>query len=139
MNRFTRVLGAAAAITLIPAAALAAPGGKQGGGESKGGGGKASSTFVIPDGVYGGTTNATVSNAPDYTWIESSCYQDGSPVIYNRLEVGDDGTATLTLGPTTGYVAGVGGADCEAEAKYWHLKRQKWVPLGHTAFHVSDA
>lgn len=94
--------------------------------------------ITVPDGVYGGTTTATVSKPPAGTWVVSTCYQDGSPVIFNRLEADAQGQAVLTLGPTEGYVSGIGGADCTAEAKYWNLKRQRWVSLGTTSFQVAD-
>ena len=130
-----RIIGAfvvAITLTAAPAAALAAPGGKGGG--KRGGG----TSLVVPDGVYGGTSTATVADPPAGTWIVATCYQDGYAVIFNRLEVDSAGQAVLTLGPTQGYTAGVGGADCDAEAKYWNLKRQRWVSLATTTFHVSD-
>jgi hypothetical protein len=102
------------------------------------GGGRTSTGFAVADGTYGGTTTATVSNPPAGTWVFSACYQNGSAVIFNRLEVDSAGQAVLTLGPTDGYVTGAGGADCDAEAKYWNLKRQRWVSLATTTFHVSD-
>ena len=44
-----------------------------------------------------------------------------------------DQSATLGL-----VSADLCGADCDAEAKYWHLKRQRWISLATTTFHVSD-
>src|SRR5262245_28416516 len=99
------------------------------------GGGKTGTTFVVDDGVYLGTTTASVSNPPAQTWVVATCYQDGSPVIFNRLPVDSAGRAVLSLGPTDGYIVGMGGADCDAEAKYWHTKRQRWVTLATTTFY----
>jgi hypothetical protein len=70
--------------------------------------------------------------------VFATCYQGGSPVIYNRVELDANGQAALQLGPTSGYTSGIGGADCNAEAKAWDVARQRWSSLATTTFHVSD-
>jgi hypothetical protein len=130
LKRFARTFALASLVAAIPSVAVAAPGG---GGKPGGG-----SSFSIPDGTYGGTATATVANPPANTWVEATCFQNGAPVIYNRLPVDASGHAALQLGPTDGYQAGIGGAGCSAEAKFWNLKRQRWVSLATTTFHVSD-
>jgi hypothetical protein len=132
VKRIARTLALTALVAAVPSVALAAPGG---GGKPGGGGG---SGLSIPDGQYGGTTTATVTNPPSGTWVVATCYQGTGAVIFNRLEVDAAGQAVLTLGPTDGYAVDAGGANCQAEAKYWNLKRQKWVSLATTTFHVSD-
>jgi hypothetical protein len=133
VKRIARTLALTALVACVPSVALAAPGG--GGGKPSGGGGGALS---IPDGRYGGTTTATVTNPPTGTWVFATCYQGTAAVIFNRLELDAAGHAVLTLGPTDGYASGVGGADCQAEAKSWNLKRQKWISVATTTFHVAD-
>jgi hypothetical protein len=122
---------AASLIAFVPIASAGKP-------TTRGAGGGGGTSFTVADGTYGGTTVAAVSNPPAGTWVVATCYQAGSPVIFNRLEVDSAGQAVLTLGPTTGYTAGAGGADCDAEAKYWNLKRQRWISLATTTFHVAD-
>lgn len=97
-------------------------------------------SLVVPDGLYGSTTTATLSGASQYSdpWIVANCYQGDSPVIFNRLAFDDNGQAILQLGPTNGWKSGIGGADCTAEAKNWNLKRQRWDTVSSTRFHVND-
>jgi hypothetical protein len=97
-------------------------------------------TLSIPDGVYGGLTTATLTanTLPSDPWVIATCYQSGSPVIFNRLGLDSNGQATLSLGPTDGWKVGLGGADCTADIKNWNLKRQRWENLTSTTFHVSD-
>ena len=124
MRRTTAVLALSGIMAIVPVAAQA--GGRNGG------------SLSIPNGTYGASVVATVTNPPASTWVEASCYQNGLEVIYNRLAVDSAGQATLQLGPTTNYQSGMGGASCSATAKSWNVKRQRWVPVATTTFTVSD-
>ena len=126
MRRTTAVLALSGIMAIVPVAAQAARGGGTGG------------SLSIPNGTYGTSVVATVANAPASTWVVASCYQNGLEVIFNRVALDSNGQATLQLGPTSNYQSGIGGASCNAEAKSWNAKRQRWVPVATTTFTVSD-
>ena len=124
MRRTTAVLALSGIMAIVPVAAQAA--------RNSGG------SLSIPNGTYGTTVVATVANAPASTWVVATCYQNGGSVIFNRVALDGNGQAPMQLGPTENYTVGIGGATCDAEAKSWNVKRQRWVPVATTTFTVSD-
>lgn len=111
--------------------ALAAKGGGSGGGTV---------SVVVADGVFGGTTNATVVSATDPTqlalatsgteyWVRGQCSQDGR-VVYEQFVKTSGGVATLQLGPTALWTGG--SADCTADTGY--LKRGIWASTASSPF-----
>lgn len=134
-----RVIHLAIGIVLVAAtatAAGAAPGGKTS--PTGGGGGKVSADLVIPDTVLGATTRVQIVNGTSQAWVEISCYQGTSRVTYSWFEV-RDGSGTFVINDSVQYELGRGGADCQARADSWNVRRQRYELLDTTTFHVSDS
>lgn len=89
-------------------------------------------TITVPDGVYGGTTTATL-NPGGTVWAFAQCYQDGTLVYAQYVKASSTNTATFTLGPTPMWQGG--DADCTAQEGYWG-KNGRWRVVAATTFHV---
>lgn len=96
--------------------------------------GRSSGNIIVPDGVFAGTTTATVNPGGDSTWVFAECAQGGSVVYRQWVKAGSDNTAVLTLGPTPSWSGG--GATCFAQEGYW-FKGTRWRVLAETTFSVS--
>ena len=105
-----------------------------------GGGGGGAVSVVVTDGVFGGTTDATVVSAADPTqlalassgteyWVRGQCSQNGR-VVYEQFLKTAGGVATLQLGPTALWTDG--SADCTADTGY--LKRGIWASTASSPF-----
>jgi len=112
---------AVAALSASPA--LAAKGGRNG------------ASISVPDGVYAGTTVATVNPGGSDTRVRAKCFQNGGLVYEQRVKVDANNQATLTLGPTPSWSGGP--ANCTAEEGYYSTSF-RWHTLATTTFNVSD-
>ena len=90
--------------------------------------------ITVPDGVFGGTTEATVNPGGDTIWVMAECWQNAQVVYRQYVKVGDDNVATLTLGPTPSWQGGA--ASCSAEEGTW-FKGTRWRVLASTTFEVA--
>ena len=125
------LLSLLAIATLSATSVLAAPGGNgKGNGNGNGGGGEHSIT--VPDGTFAGTAMATVNPGGDNAWVHAECFQDGSLVYVQNVEVDENSHAMLTFGPTPSWTGG--SADCTADELRWNGKRFR--TLASTTFHV---
>jgi hypothetical protein len=106
---------------------FAAKGGRTGGGH-----GGSSATITVPDGVFGGTTTATVSNPG--LWVYNACSKGGAVVGQQWAITDTAGKAVLYLGPTALWTSG--GASCVAQVGSWSNKGT-WVSQGSTTFSVA--
>ncbi len=93
--------------------------------------GRTSATISVADGVFAGTTVATVN--PGDSWVRARCYQDGGLVYEQYVRVDATRQATLQLGPTPRWTGGA--ADCTAEEGTWS-KSGRWRALAETSFYV---
>lgn len=111
-GRFVRAVLVAGLLTgLAASTVLAAPGGgKPGGGTT--------STFVVPDGTFGGTTTARGGTG---SWVHAVCYQNGSIAYEQWVRYGAAKTAVLTLGPTPSWYGG--SATCIGQDGYFSNSR----------------
>jgi len=100
---------------------------------AKGGAGKGSIT--VPDGVYGGTTTATVKPGGAGTMAFAQCYQGSTLVYAQYVEVDATNHATFKLGPTPMWTGG--GASCKAEEGYFG-GGGRWRTVASTTFSASD-
>jgi hypothetical protein len=112
---------------LIAGSAFAARGGK-GGGSHAG----TSASIRVPDGAFGGTTTATVSQPG--LWVYNACSKGGTVVSQQWTATDSAGKAVLFLGPTMSWSSG--SATCIAQAGSWSNKGS-WVNQGSTTFGVS--
>lgn len=96
--------------------------------------GRSSGTITVPDGVFAGTTTATVNPGGEQTWVFAECAQGGSVVYRQWVKAAADNTAVLTLGPTPSWSSG--GATCFAQEGYW-FKGSRWRVVAETTFTVS--
>lgn len=94
-----------------------------------------SGAISVPDGVFAGTTTATVNPGGSGTWAYARCYQGGVLVYAQYVRVNSANQATFTLGPTPMWTGG--GADCTAEEGSWS-RNNRWRSVASTAFQVSD-
>lgn len=90
-------------------------------------------SISVPDGVFAGTTTATVNPGGD-TWVRGRCYQDGSLVYEQYVKVDANNQAVLNLGPTPSWTAGA--ASCTGEELQF-AKNARWRVLATTSFNVS--
>jgi hypothetical protein len=91
--------------------------------------------IAVPDGVFAGTTTATVNPGGSDVWARGRCYQGGSLVYEEYVRVDANNRATLTLGPTANWTAG--SASCTAEELVLG-RNQRWHTLAIADFNVSD-
>lgn len=98
------------------------------------GGGRAGTAaqISVPDGVFGGTTTASVSQAG--LWVYNACSKSGKVVSQQWAITDTAGKAVLYLGPTSLWTSG--GASCVAQAGSWSRKGT-WVSQGSTTFSVA--
>ena len=79
--------------------------------------GRQAANLTVPDGVFGGTTEALANPGGDGTWIHATCLQAGQVAMSQWARVDATNHATLTLGPTSTWTRG--GASCTAEQGYF--------------------
>lgn len=90
--------------------------------------------ITVPDGVYAGTTTATVNPGGSGAWARARCYQSGTLVYEQYLKVDANNQATFTLGPTQLWTSGA--ATCTGEELSLG-RNQRWHTLATTTFNVS--
>ena len=83
-----------------------------------------------PDGAFGGTITATITDSP-YRFAHAQCVQGGR-VVYEQWVRVQGGAATFQLGPTARWVGG--DADCVADVG--KLTGGRWTPIASDAFTV---
>jgi len=120
---------------LIAGSTFAAKGGNGNGNGPNGtsGGHKTSVTITVPNGTFGTTDTASVSQTG--LWVHATCSQYATTVYEQWLQTDGAGNATLTLGPTPMWSSG--SASCDAEAGSWN-SHGRWVVDAQTAFAVTD-
>ncbi len=91
-------------------------------------------SITVDDGVFAGTTTAIVNPGGDNAWAHAECFQGGTLVYAQTVEVDSNNQATLTLGPTPSWQSG--DADCTASEDHWNGRRFQTV--ARTTFHVDD-
>jgi hypothetical protein len=112
---------------LIAGTTFAARGGKGAGGHAG-----TSATITVPNGVFGGTTTASVSQPG--LWVYNACSKGGAVVSQQWTATDSTGKAVLFLGPSMSWTGG--SATCVAQAGSWSNKAS-WVSQGSTTFSVS--
>ena len=117
----------ASLITVVGFLALVAPFGAVVSASSPG------SSITVPDGVFGGTTTATVHTGAT-TWVHATCSQSGSKVYEQYVKTDTNNQAVLTLGPTPLWTSG--GASCNAAEGTW-MANGKFKVSATTTFSVS--
>jgi hypothetical protein len=86
--------------------------------------------ITVPDGVFAGTTTATLNPGGSTSWGFARCYQSGT-LVYTQYVRGDSSNqAMFTLGPTPNWTGG--SANCVAQEGYWSNGR--WRVLAETDF-----
>jgi hypothetical protein len=93
-----------------------------------------SAAITVPDGVFGGTTTATVNSDGSATTAYASCDQGGMTVYAQYVNLDATGHATFRLGPTPLWSSGA--ASCKAQAGTWG-NNGRWQSLASTSFNVS--
>lgn len=123
-----RTLGATLLAALV-LGAVAAPAfaGKAGGATTT------SVKLAIPNGVFAGTTTATVTGASGY-WVHIACTVNGTTALTATQRTDATGRTTFTLGPTATWTSG--GASCSGDTGYYN-SRGKYVVVTTTSFTVS--
>lgn len=92
-----------------------------------------SGSITVPNGVFGGTTTATVHTGPT-TWVHAACYQGGAMVYEQYVKADSYNHAVLTLGPTPFWPSGA--ASCTAAEGTW-MSSGKFKVSATTTFSVS--
>lgn len=90
-------------------------------------------SISVPDGVFGGTTTATVHTGPT-TWVHAACYQNGVMVYEQYAKTDSNDQAVLTLGPTPFWPSGA--ASCTAAEGTW-MSNGRFKVSAKTTFSVS--
>ena len=88
----------------------------------------------VPNGVYAGTTTATVNPGGTEAWARARCFQGGVQVYEEYAKVDANRQATFHLGPTPMWSGG--SASCVGEEGYWSRNNQ-WRVLASTKFTVA--
>jgi hypothetical protein len=101
---------------------------------ARGGNGHGGGSITVPDGVFAGTTIATVNPGGSGAWARAQCYQDGTLVYAQYVEADSTNQATFSLGPTPLWTGG--SATCTAEEGYWGSSG-RWRTVAETTFDVS--
>jgi hypothetical protein len=91
--------------------------------------------ITVPDGVYGGTTTATLNPGGTGIWAYARCYQGETLVYAETVRANSSNEATFTLGPTPLWTGGA--ANCTAEEGTWS-RNHKWRAVAATTFNVTD-
>ena len=86
--------------------------------------------ITVPDGVFGGTTTATLNPGGSGTWAYAACSQNDT-LVYAQYVMASGTTATFTLGPTPSWTSGP--ADCTAQEGYWG-SNGRWRVIASTTF-----
>ena len=94
---------------------------------------RGSGAITVPDGVFAGTTTATVNPGGD-SWVRGRCSQAGVLVYEQYVRVDANNQAVLTLGPTPSWTSGA--ATCTAEELSLG-RNARWKVLATTDFSVS--
>ena len=89
--------------------------------------------ITVPDGVFAGTTTATLNPGGTGTWAYAACYQNDT-LVYAQYVKASGSTATFTLGPTPSWTYGA--ATCVAQEGYWGSNGRFRV-IADTTFSVS--
>jgi hypothetical protein len=89
--------------------------------------------ITVPDGVFAGTTTATLNPGGSGTWAYAACYQNDT-LVYAQYVKASGTTATFTLGPTPSWTFGA--ATCVAKEGYWGSNGRFRV-IADTTFNVS--
>ncbi len=111
-------------VSLIAGTAFAAKGGN--------GGAKTSyATVAVPNGVFGGTVQASTTPG---LWVYAACSQGGTVVYQQYVQTAASGYATLQLGPTPMWSGGA--ASCTGQAGSFSSNGTFRV-AGSTTFTVS--
>ena len=90
--------------------------------------------IAVPDGVFGGTTTATLNPGGSETWAKAECYRDDVLVYAQFVRASAENTATFNLGPTPSWTFGA--ASCTAVEGYWS-NTNRWRVIASTTFNVS--
>lgn len=93
-----------------------------------------SGSITVPDGVFGGTTTATLNPGGSGVWAHAECFQAGKRVYAEYVKADSLNEATFRLGPTPNWSSGP--ADCTAEEGTW-ARNGRWRVVADTTFHVS--
>ena len=113
-------------VGLIAGSAFAAKGG--------GGGRTASGVSIsVPNGVFGGTTTATVTGGSG-EWAHIICMQNGQTALLSWEPTDSTGHASFQLGPTSSWTSG--SASCTGQAGHYD-NRSRWQTDASTTFSVS--
>jgi hypothetical protein len=123
------IFGAALLAGVPPGGADSVFAAKGGSGNGHGGG-----AITVPDGVFAGTTTATVNPGGSGSWAFAQCYQGGTLVYAQYVEADSTNRATFTLGPTPLWTGG--SANCTAEEGVWGSSG-RWRTVAETTFDVS--
>ena len=91
-------------------------------------------SITVPDGVYGGTTVASVNPGGSGVWVFGSCSQNGTVVWTQYSRPDANNQAVLGLGPTQLWTGGP--ANCSAEEGYF-AHSGHWRSLAATTFNVN--
>jgi hypothetical protein len=111
---------------LIAGTAFAARGGRGGGGAGT------SASISVPNGTFGGTTTASVSQPG--SWVYNACSRGGTVVSQQWAQTDSAGKAVLYLGPTMVWASG--SATCVAQVGGWSNKGT-FSAQGSTTFSVA--
>ena len=95
--------------------------------------GRVTAKITVLDGVYAGTTTATLNPGGSGAWAYAECYQ-GDTLVLRQYRDGSSGQATFQLGPTPVWTSGP--ADCRAQEGTWD-KGGRWRVLATTTFRVA--
>jgi hypothetical protein len=96
--------------------------------------GRQTANLTVPDGVFGGTTDALANPGGDGTWVHATCMQGGQVAMTQWVRVDATNHATLVLGPTPTWTSG--GASCSAEEGYF-AGNGRWRVQDTTTFSVA--
>jgi hypothetical protein len=91
--------------------------------------------ITVPDGVFAGSTTATLNPGGSNSWAYVECYQGGTLVYQLYRKADTSNQATFILGPTPLWTSGA--ANCIAEEGYWG-KNMHWRTVASTTFNVTD-
>ena len=100
---------------------------------AKGGRLGTSAAIRVPDGTFGGTTTATVSNPG--LWVYNACSKGGRIVSQQWAMTDSAGKAVLYLGPSALWTSG--SATCVAQVGTW-TRKGTFSAQGSTSFNVSS-
>jgi hypothetical protein len=123
-----------AAIVWIAAMTLAGINESGGGIAGTANAGRANANLTVPDGAFGGTTEAHANPGGAGTWVHATCMRGGEVAMVQWARVDGTNHATLQLGPTPTWSSG--GAACTAEEGYF-ASNGRWRVQDTTTFTVT--